>query len=128
MVPCFKGPLWGGRGQIEGGGKHDSMWWRSLCRVRGGVGEGVGSWFDNNVCQMVGNGKTTLFWFDHWVGETPLRFKFPRLFDLVINKDCTVEEMKRLGWEVGGWKGVDVETAFVSLGGGKCEGVFRSVT
>jgi hypothetical protein len=88
--------------RLTEGGRRDSMWWRSLCRVRGGVGEGVGSWFENNVRRVVGDGKTTLFWFDHWVGETPLRFKFPRLFDLAINKECTVEEMEGLGWEAGG--------------------------
>ena len=31
-----------------------------------------------------------------------MRFKFPRLFDLAINKDSTVEEMESLGWEEGG--------------------------
>ena len=88
--------------RLREGGRHDSMWWRSICRVRGRVGEGVGSWFDDNVRRLVGDGRTTLFWFDHWIGETPLRFKFPRLFDLAINKECTVKEMESLGWEVEG--------------------------
>jgi len=38
-----------------------------------------------------------------------LRLKFPRLFDLAVNKDYTVEEMKRLGGDNGGrlweWRG-----------------------
>jgi len=66
------------------------------------VSEGVESWFDRNVRRMVGDGRTTLFWFDHWVGEMPLRIKFSRLFDLAINKECMVEEMASLGWEVEG--------------------------
>jgi len=89
-------------GRVREGGQHDSLWWRSVCSVRGRVNEGVGSWFDGNVRRMVGDGRTTLFWFDHWVGEMPLRIKFPRLFDLAINKESTVEEMASLGWEVEG--------------------------
>jgi hypothetical protein len=89
-------------GHFREGGMTDSMWWRTLCRVRGGVGEGVGSWFDDNVHRIVGDGRTTLFWFDHWAGGTPLRFQFPRLFDLAMNKDCMVEEMVSLGGEAEG--------------------------
>jgi len=48
-----------------------------LCNVRGGVGEGVGNWLEGNIRRVVGDGNSALFWFDHWVGETPLRFKFP---------------------------------------------------
>jgi len=62
----------------------------------------VGSWFDDNVRRFVGDGCTTLFWFDNWVGERPLRLQFPRLFDLAIIKEYTVEKVERLGWEVGG--------------------------
>jgi len=105
VVPCSKGSLRGDRGHLNEGGRQDSLWWRMICRVREGVGEGVGCWFDDNVRRIVGDGGTTLFWFDHWVGESPLRVQFPRLFDLAINKDCTVEEMESLGWEVGGSRG-----------------------
>ena len=34
-------------GPLREGGSHCSTWWRSVCRVREGVGEGVGRWFDN---------------------------------------------------------------------------------
>jgi hypothetical protein len=36
------------------------------------------------------------------VGDTSLKLKFPHLFDLSVNKESTVEEMARLGWEIGG--------------------------
>jgi len=42
------------------------------------------------------------YWYDTWVGDVPLRSKFPRLFDLAVNKEQTVEDMMRLGWEAGG--------------------------
>ena len=66
------------------------------------MGEGVGRWFEDNVRRVVGDGRDTLFWHDTWVGDTSLKLKFPRLFDLSVNKESTVEEMTRLGWEVGG--------------------------
>jgi len=98
----LKARYWEVGGRLREGGQNDSLWWRSVCRVRGGESEGVGRWFDDNVRRLVGDGRTTLFWFDYWVGGIPSRIKFPRLFDLAINKECTVEEMARLGWEVEG--------------------------
>ena len=90
------------RGRLKEGGRHGSLWWRTLCDVRGGVGEGVGNWFEGNIRRLVGDSCNTLFWFDHWVGNTPLHFKFPRHFDLAVNKECTVEDMARVGWGDGG--------------------------
>lgn len=41
------------------------------------------------------------------MGGVPLGIKFPRLFELSIKKECSVEGMFRLGWEEGrgawGW-------------------------
>ena len=69
-----------------------------MCRVREGIGEGVRHWFDDNVHRVVG-GRGTLFWYDNWIGEIPVRLKFPRLFDLSECKESAVEEMSRLRWE-----------------------------
>ena len=30
------------------------MWWKMLCHIREGVGEGVGNWFDVNVRRVIG--------------------------------------------------------------------------
>lgn len=98
----LKSRYWEEGARLKVGGNLSSSWWRSLCRIREGVGNGVGSWFEENIRRIVGDGRETLFWYDNWVGEVPLRFKFPRLFDLAVNKDRTVKEMRRLGWEVGG--------------------------
>ena len=73
-----------------------------MCHFRSGVGEGVGSWFEENTRRVVGYGHNTLFWFDNWVGERPLSLTFPRLFNLEVNKECSVAEMASLGWAVGG--------------------------
>jgi len=90
------------RGRLKEGGRDCSLWWHALGRIREGVGEGVGRLFDENIRRVVGDGRNTLFWYDNWVREIPLRYKFPHLFDLAVNKECTVEEMSRLGWMDGG--------------------------
>jgi len=83
-------------GQLREGDNHSSAWWRALCRIREGVGEGVGRWFDSNIRRVVGDGRGTYFWHDIWVGEIPLKIKFPRLFDLSVDNECSVEKMWRV--------------------------------
>nr|ABN06021.1 Lipocalin [Medicago truncatula] len=46
------------------GGREVSGWWRMMCKVREGVGSGVGNWFDDNIRRVVGNGSSTFFWTD----------------------------------------------------------------
>nr|GEX90358.1 hypothetical protein [Tanacetum cinerariifolium] len=38
----------------------------------------------------VGNGMSTSFWHDQWLGDSCLRLSYPRLFALENNKVCTV--------------------------------------
>jgi hypothetical protein len=54
------------------------------------------------VSRIVGNGRDTFFWTDLWVGGIALSVQFRRLYDLSVNKNCTVEEMAGLGLEDGG--------------------------
>ena len=89
-------------GRIKEGDSRGSHWWKMVCCIRDGVGEGVGSWFEDNLRRVVGNGRNTLFWYDRWMGDLPLKLKYPCLFDLVVSKECSVEEMWRLGWMEGG--------------------------
>jgi len=51
---------------------------------------------------VVGNGCQTFFWTGNWLGGVPLKLQFSRLYELSVHKDCLVEEMARMGWEVGG--------------------------
>ena len=60
------------------------------------------NWFEENICRVVGDGRHTFFWYDKWLGNTSLRFKYPRLFELAEDKNCKVVEMERLGWAVDG--------------------------
>ncbi|PNX65480.1 cysteine-rich receptor-like protein kinase, partial [Trifolium pratense] len=89
-------------GRLRVGGRHRSVWWREIASTReGGEGSG-GSWFGDHVVRRVGDGSDTLFRIDHWLGETPFRERFGRLFDLAENKQCTVAEMFSLGWGIKG--------------------------
>jgi len=102
-------------GCLREGGSESSIWWRMVVGIRKGVGLGLGSWFDDNVRRVIGGGDTTYFWTDNWVGDVPLRVRFPRLFALAVNKWTTVE-----GWVA--WRGrcLDVEEAPASMEGGLC--------
>ena len=92
-------------GRLKEGGGDSSVWWRMICGIRNSAGLGVGSWFEDNVRRVVGGGTGTYFWLDNWVGETPLRVQFPRLFELSESKGATVKEMAERGWDVvgGAW-------------------------
>jgi len=59
-------------------------------------------WFEENIRRVVGDGREILFWHDTWVGDISFKLKFSRLFDLSMYKESTVDEMARLGWNVGG--------------------------
>ena len=50
----------------------------------------------------MGDEVNTFFWYDRWLCETPLCVRFNRLFELSLNKSCSVATMSHLGWEVGG--------------------------
>ncbi|TYJ28564.1 hypothetical protein E1A91_A06G008500v1 [Gossypium mustelinum] len=51
----------------------------------------VNMWMgDKDFKWKVGNGKYTLFWGDHWCGNCPLKFEFPRLFHLAKFKNGSV--------------------------------------
>ncbi|XP_057803730.1 uncharacterized protein LOC131019067 [Salvia miltiorrhiza] len=83
-------------GWMKGG--RGGGWWLKVLDV-GGVR--LGGWFFENLSRHVGNGRDTKLWVDRWVGGKPLRFVFPRLFQLCENKNVSIEESGR--WENGSW-------------------------
>ena len=66
----------GGGGALKEGGSHCYAWWRAMCGVREGLGEGVGRWFEDNTHRIVGDGRDALFWHGIWVGEISMKIKF----------------------------------------------------
>lgn len=74
-----------------------------ICEGVGGLG---GGWFRGRILIKVGNGTNTFFWTEMWVRWVPLLTRFRRLYDLSVNKSCTVYDIFVFGWEEGGesWK------------------------
>ncbi|GKD19862.1 RNA-directed DNA polymerase, eukaryota [Tanacetum coccineum] len=48
--------------------------------------------------KKIGDGCDTQFWIENWIGNQPLKFRFPRLFALETNKMVSVAERKRQGF------------------------------
>ena len=60
----------------------DSPFWKGLLRVK--------SVFFNRTKFIVGNGTTTRFWEDTWLGETPIAIQYPSLYSIVQRTDAYV--------------------------------------
>nr|GEZ75467.1 RNA-directed DNA polymerase, eukaryota, reverse transcriptase zinc-binding domain protein [Tanacetum cinerariifolium] len=44
----------------------------------------------NCIHKKIGNGADSCFWDDVWIGDTPLKLRYPRLYALEINKEINV--------------------------------------
>ncbi|GJU07589.1 hypothetical protein Tco_1124019 [Tanacetum coccineum] len=42
--------------------------------------------------RRINNGASTKFWSKTWMGDSPLKIRFPHLFRLALNKDCTIRD------------------------------------
>lgn len=62
-----------------------SGWWRDLCEY-GEFGQGLTEEFE----KIIGNGVDTSFWEENWIGGTPMRLKFPSLYQLSTQKTAKV--------------------------------------
>lgn len=54
--------------------------------------------------QLVGDGKNTNFWDGFWAGDKPLKERFPRMYQLCVNKEGKVGEMGEWNNGCWGWK------------------------
>ncbi|GJS80706.1 RNA-directed DNA polymerase, eukaryota, reverse transcriptase zinc-binding domain protein [Tanacetum coccineum] len=52
------------------------------------------------IQRRVNNGASTKFWHDTWIGTSPLRFQFPRLFRLSTRRDCLIRDCWDNGWHL----------------------------
>jgi len=48
-------------GCVKEGRRTRSSWWKEIMGIRSGDGIGVGSWFDENLVQVVGDGAKRSF-------------------------------------------------------------------
>ncbi|GKC91035.1 RNA-directed DNA polymerase, eukaryota [Tanacetum coccineum] len=65
-----------------------SNWCSIMREVNKLKGKGFDFW--SHCKKRIGNGDDSRFWFDCWIGDVPLRVKFPRLFALDLNKEASV--------------------------------------
>ncbi|XP_071715094.1 uncharacterized protein [Rutidosis leptorrhynchoides] len=78
--------------------------WNSICDAGKHV-DGLGISFSNSFIRSIGDGKSTSFWDDIWVGNASFKDRFKRLHRLEIDKDIKIsskiEEFKGDG--LGNW-------------------------
>jgi hypothetical protein len=67
-----------------------SLWWKDICLLDKDSG-----WFINAIGKKIGNGNSTSFWDEVWVGDQPLRQRFPRLFGISLQRDEVIGRMGR---------------------------------
>jgi hypothetical protein len=63
-----------------------SLWWKDVCSIGTNLNN---NWFAQNVVKKLGNDTHTSFWDDIWVGNLPLKDRFPRLFSISTQKEAT---------------------------------------
>lgn len=67
-----------------------SQFWAGLIHIR--------EIFYRYCRKEVRNGKNTCFWEDWWVGDSPLKVTYSRLYNLTERNFITVETVRKEGW------------------------------
>jgi hypothetical protein len=63
-----------------------SLWWKDVFSIGSNLNNNS---FSQNVVKKLGNDTHTSFWDDIWVGNLPLKDRFPRLFSISTQKEAT---------------------------------------
>jgi hypothetical protein len=71
-----------------------SLWWKDICSIGLNLDS---NWYSQGVKRIVGNGASTKFWLDSWIGNLVLKDHFPRLFSITSQKDATIASVWRRG-------------------------------
>nr|GEU89013.1 RNA-directed DNA polymerase, eukaryota [Tanacetum cinerariifolium] len=71
---------------------HRTHFSSNWCSIMGEVHKLKDKGFDfwSHCKKRIGDGTITSFWSDPWLGDIPLKIKYPRLFSLELDKDATV--------------------------------------
>jgi hypothetical protein len=70
---------------------YSSLWWKDIGDIELCVENR--NWLEEVFVRKIGNGISTRFWKDCWIGDSPFCFKFPRLFSLSVQKEAFVSEV-----------------------------------
>ena len=77
--------------------------WGDIVKVGKDI-EASGISFYSSFVKKMGNGLSTRFWLDPWIGDgVVLKEKFPRLFRLELNESVSVGEMRSWNGDTWGW-------------------------
>ena len=64
----------------------------------GGALLGVKKLYFQHVKKKLGDGVSTTFWEDWWVGSKPLKDAYPRLYNISFDHNISVAEAIQKGW------------------------------
>ncbi|XP_071739984.1 uncharacterized mitochondrial protein AtMg00310-like [Rutidosis leptorrhynchoides] len=85
--------IYGGSGHLLTGGlscsSSSNSLWLDIVKTCFKIDE-VGIDFTRSMVRTIGNGNNTSFWQDPWLGNTPLKITYSRLFRLEVNQDAKV--------------------------------------
>ncbi|MCH79641.1 LINE-1 reverse transcriptase like, partial [Trifolium medium] len=70
---------------------NSSVWWKDLRELEGAAIPT--NWISGALERRVGNGRSTHFWLENWIGGSVLRDKFPRLFSLSEQKQMLISDV-----------------------------------
>lgn len=81
------------------------MWWNDLTNIKKVIGVGVGRWINNNLRLELGDGVSTLFWWDLWLDGWVWVLRLTTFFYFSDNKMTSMPNKAiRLGWGGEAWK------------------------
>lgn len=66
--------------------------WKSLCAKIQKISNSMNLAL-NGLRKKIGNGLQTLFWLDSWLGPSPLKQMFPRLFTITTHQQASVNSL-----------------------------------
>jgi hypothetical protein len=69
-----------------------SAWWRDVSLL-GGSMDSTSDWFSEGIGKTTADGFMISFWFEMWIGDTPLRVQYQRLFQVSEKSNSKVGEM-----------------------------------
>ncbi|GAU48540.1 hypothetical protein TSUD_282920 [Trifolium subterraneum] len=83
-----------------------SAWWKDISKLESVAGSIT--WISKALERRVGNGRSTYFWLEKWIGGSTLRDKFSRLYSLSEQKQVLISDVvldnfdrSRLEWRRG---------------------------
>ncbi|MCH85824.1 ribonuclease H protein [Trifolium medium] len=79
-----------------------SSWWKNILLLWAPF-DSTSDWFSESVIKVIGNGLTTSFWNDSWIGDDPLKVCFPRHYQVSVQRVVMVRNLFSWVGEVWVW-------------------------